>query len=37
MTTRDAVFPAGRNELFIKHSYSAAIRKRPPTSPSLSF
>ena len=26
MTTREAVFPAGRNELFIQHSYSAAIR-----------
>ena len=26
MSTRDAVFPAGRNDLYIKHGYSAAIR-----------
>lgn len=26
MTTRDAVFPAGRNDLYTLHGYSAAIR-----------
>ena len=26
MTTRDAVFPAGRHELYDTHAYSAAIR-----------
>ena len=26
MSTRDAVFPAGRNDLYTRHRYSAAIR-----------
>jgi enamine deaminase RidA (YjgF/YER057c/UK114 family) len=28
MSTRDAVFPAGRQDLYTSHSYSAAIRSR---------